>query len=119
MISFMRGIFSFKDSLSPSYINLKNPKYIEIDGLFYSGFIIVNYSRENNELIFKNIIDNNEDVVISMFYERQDTIKVIKDLTFNIGNTAVNIKDNGISSVDSEIAAFSYNDAKYIRKEMY
>ena len=118
MISFMRGIFSFKDSLSPSYINLKNPKYIEIDGLFYSGFIIVNYSRENNELIFKNIIDNNEDVVISMFYERQDTIKVIKDLTFNIGNTAVNIKDNGISSVDSEIAAFSYNDAKYIRKEM-
>ena len=80
MISFMRGIFSFKDSLSPSYINLKNPKYIEIDGLFYSGFIIVNYSRENNELIFKNIIDNNEDVVISMFYERQDTIKVIKDL---------------------------------------
>ena len=118
MASFMRGIFTFKDKISPSYISLKNPRHIEIDGLFYSGFLIVNYLRENEELLFSNIIDNNEDVIISLFYEKQDTIKVIKDLTFNIGNTAVNIKDNSKSRADSEIAAFSYNDAKYIRKEM-
>ena len=118
MASYIRGIFYFKDRISPSYINLKNPKYIEIDGLFYSGFIIVNYLRENQDLILKNIIDNNEDVIISIFYEKQDTVKVIKDLTYNIGNNSVNLKDTSSSRADNEIAAFSYNDAKYIRKEM-
>ena len=39
-------------------------------------------------------------------------------MTYNIGNTAVNLKDNSSSRTDNEIAAFSYNDAKYIRKEM-
>ena len=70
MASYIRGIFNFKDKISPSYINLKNPKFIEIDGLFYSGFLIVNYLRENQDLILKNIIDNNEDVIISVFYEK-------------------------------------------------
>ena len=118
MASFIRGIFTFKDSISPSYVNLKNPRYLEMDGLYYSGFLIVNYLRENNDLLFNNLIDSNEDIVLSIFYEKQDTIKVIKDLTFNIGNTSVHIKDNSSSRQDSEIAAFSYNDAKYIRKEM-
>lgn len=26
-----KGIFEFKDYISPSYVNTKNPKYIEID----------------------------------------------------------------------------------------
>ena len=43
------GIFSEKDFISPTYINLKNPKYLEIDEYFYSGIIIVNYYREYNE----------------------------------------------------------------------
>ena len=118
MASFIRGIFTFKDKISPSYISFKNPRFLEMDGLLYSGFLIVNYLRENNDLIFNNLIDSNEDIILSLFYEKQDTIKVIKDLTFNIGNTSVHIKDNSSSRQDSEIAAFSYNDAKYIRKEM-
>ena len=31
----LEGTFAQKDFLSPSYINLSNPKYIEIDNLFY------------------------------------------------------------------------------------
>ena len=83
MASFIRGIFTFKDSISPSYVNLKNPRYLEMDGLYYSGFLIVNYLRKNKDLLFNNLIDSNEDIVFSIFYEKQDTIKVIKDLTFN------------------------------------
>ncbi len=26
-----KGIYGFKDYISPSYVNTKNPKYIEID----------------------------------------------------------------------------------------
>ena len=53
MASYIGGVFNFKDKISPSYINLKNPRYIEIDGLFYSGIFVVNYLRENQDLILK------------------------------------------------------------------
>ena len=53
------GFFSEKDFISPTYINLNNPKYLEIDEYFYSGIIIVNYYREYNELILKSLIETN------------------------------------------------------------
>jgi len=57
-------------------------------------------------------------VFISMFYEKQDTYKTIKDLTYFIGNSAVNLKEYKENRQDIEIAALGYNDAKYIRKQM-
>lgn len=97
---------------------MKNPKYIEIDNTYYSGIIIVNYYREYNELILKKLIDTNINMNISIFYEKQDTYKTIRDLTYNIGNVGVNIKENNSSRQDMEIASFTYNDAKYIRREI-
>ena len=55
---------------------------------------------------------------ISMFYEKQDPYKMIKDLTYHIGNVGVEIKETNENRQDMDIAAFTYNDAKYIRKEM-
>ena len=116
--NYIGGTFNLKDYLSPSYISLNNPKYIEIDGIFYSSLLVVNYIREQNDLIFQNLIDLNEDIVISIYYEKQDTYKVIKDLTYNIGNVGVDLENIGKARQDYEIAAFTYNDAKYIRKEL-
>ena len=112
------GFFSEKDFISPTYINLKNPKYLEIDEYFYSGIIIVNYYREYNELILKSLIETNINMNISMFYEKQDTSKTIKELTYNIGNVGVELKQASENRQDIDIAAFTYNDAKYIRKEI-
>ncbi len=116
--NYIEGIFRKKDYISPSYINLKNPRYIEIEGTYYSCLLIVDYLREQNELIFKNLIETNENIYISIYYEKQDTYKVIKDLTYNIGNVGVEIENIGNARQDAEIAAYTYNDAKYIRKEM-
>ena len=55
---------------------------------------------------------------ISMFYEKQDTYKTIKDLTYFIGNVGVDLKSGNSNREDIDIAAYSYNDAKFIRKEM-
>ena len=55
---------------------------------------------------------------ISIFYEKQDQYKTIKELTYHIGNVGVDIKENNINKEDIDIAIFTYNDAKYIRKEM-
>ena len=112
------GFFYDKDFISPSYINLNNPKYIEIDEIFYSTLLCVNYFREQSDLILKSLIDSNINLNISIFYEKQDTYKTIKELTYNIGNIGVELKENDENRQDMDIAAFSYNDAKYIRKEM-
>ena len=118
IIKKIEGIFTKKDEIAPAYINTKNPKNIEIDGTYYSGIIIVNYNRENTELILKKIIDTNINMNISCFYEKQDAYKTIRNLSYHIANVGVDLKDGKTNSMDVDIAAFTYNDAKYIRKEI-
>lgn len=117
-INFKEGIFSQKDYITPAYINLSNPKIFEIDEMFYSTLIAVNYYREQEDLILKNLIDSNINMNISVFYEKQNSYKTIRDLTYHIGNVGASIKESNQNRQDIDIAAFSYNDAKYIRREM-
>ena len=117
-LDFLEGSFNEKDFLAPSYINNSNPKYFEIDNVFYSSLLIINYDREQTDLILKAIIDTNIDINVSIFYEKQDTYKTIKDLTYHIGNVGAELKEANQNRQDIDIAAFTYNDAKYIRKEM-
>lgn len=104
--------------MAPSYINNKNPKYLEIDGKYYTGILVVDYYREYSEILFKNLINTNVNMNISIFYEKQDTYKTIKDLTYFIGNVGVDLKSGNANREDIDIAAYTYNDAKFIRKEM-
>ena len=104
--------------MAPSYINNKNPKFLEIDSRLYSGVLIIDYYREYSEILLKNLINTNINMNISVFYEKQDTYKTIKDLTYFIGNVGVDLKSGNQNREDIDIAAYSYNDAKYIRKEM-
>ena len=112
------GTYKDIDEISPSYVNLSNPKYIEIDEIFYSSLLIVNYNREQTEIILKNLIDTNANINISIFYEKRDTYKTIRELTYHIGNTGVDLKEASQNRQDIDLVAFSHNDAKYIRKEM-
>ena len=86
--------------------------------MFYSGIIIIDYYREYNEIILKKLINTNINMIISMFYEKQDNYKTIKDLTYYIGNVGVDLKQINENRQDIDIASFSYSDAKYIRKQM-
>ena len=104
--------------MAPSYVNKINPKYLEIDGKYYAGIIVVDYYREYSEIILKNILNTNVNMNISIFYEKQDTYKAIRELTYFIGNVGVDLKTGNQNREDIDIAAYSYNDAKYIRKEM-
>ena len=104
--------------IAPTYINLKNPKFLEIDNYYYSGLIIVNYYREYNELLLKSLIESNLNINISIYYEKGETFKILKELTYHIGNVGVEIKGGNENRQDIDIAISTYNDAKYIRKEM-
>ena len=116
--NFFEGIIEEKDKISPAYVNLQNPKFIEIDNLYYGGLIVVDYYREQTDIILKTLLETNINMNISIFYEKQDQFKTIKDLTYHIGNVGVELKENNQNREDIDIAAFTYNDAKYIRKEI-
>ena len=110
--------FNIKDELSPSYIDFSNPKYIEIDNRYCSTILIVDYFREQSDLIFKTIIDSNININISIFYEKKNPYKILKDLTYNIGNTSVDLESSNKNRQDIDIMEFTYDDAKYIRKQL-
>ena len=78
----------------------------------------MDYFREQNDLILKNLIETNINMNISIFYEKQNSYKTIKDLTYHIGNVGVELKESNQNREDIDIAAYTYNDAKYIRKEI-
>lgn len=69
-------------------------------------------------MLLKNLIDTNINMNISIFYEKKDSYKIIKELTYHIGNVGVDLQTKNQNSQDIDIAAFTYNDAKYIRKQM-
>lgn len=112
------GFFCEKDYIAPAYIDVTNPKYIEVDGIYHSLLLVVNYNREQVDLILKPLIDRNININISMFYEKKDTYKAIKELTYHIGNVGVDLENINKNRQDIDIAAFTYNDAKYIRREI-
>ena len=114
----MEGTIQDKDIIASSYVNTTNPRYIEIDGVYYSGLIISNYYRNYSDLILKKLIDTNINMNISIFYEKQDSYKTIRDLTYHIGNVGVDLENINKNRQDIDIAAFTYDDAKYIRKEI-
>ena len=114
----MKGTLKEKDKLSPGYISLRNPKYVEIDGKYYSGIFIVDYPREFNDLLLNNILKFNKNIKITYFFEKQDFYNTIKLLTYHIGNTSVDLSDGNKNREDIDLIAFSNNDAKYIRREM-
>ena len=112
------GTVNKLDTIVPSFVDNRNPKYVSINGFLYGGILIIDYYREYDELILKNLIKSSVDMRISIFYERQDVYKTIKKLTYYIGNVGVDLKSGNQNREDVDLAAFSYNDAKYIRKEM-
>ena len=69
-------------------------------------------------MIFKTLIDSDLDLNISIFYEKMEPYKVIRDITYNIGNVSVDLENSNKNRQDIDIVEYTYDDAKYIRKEL-
>lgn len=106
------------EEIFPTIIDLKNPKLIEIDGKNITSLIVTNYSREMEGTFLDRILSLDIDSQISMFYEKQNTYDVIKELTYNISNAGANIKTANENQNDIDTISYAYQDAKYIRKQL-
>ena len=61
--------------------------------MYYGGLIRTDYYREYHELLLKSIISNNINMNLSIFYEKKDKYKTIRELTYHIGNVGVDLKN--------------------------
>ncbi len=101
-----------------SYIDFQNPQHVVIDGLFAGSLLVTNYSREMESLFLDKILSLDIDLNISMYYQKQNSYEVIKELTYTIGNVGADIKTTSENQQDMDVVGSVYGDAKYIRKQI-
>ena len=70
--------------------------------MFFSSLLIINYNRIFQELIFKNILEINENILISIYVEKNNQYKIIKEIARIIGG---------------DITEYSIMNAKELRNE--
>jgi type IV secretory pathway VirB4 component len=102
----------------PAYVNNTDPKFILIDGMYVASLLVINYNKEMEGGFLDSILSLDIDIELSMFYEKQDSYIVIKDLTYQIGNTGADIKTTNENQLDIDVMSGLYSDAKYIRKQI-
>ena len=54
-----------KDLLAPAYVDNQNPRYFEIDNMYFIGLIVVDYYREYTDIILKNLINTSINMNLS------------------------------------------------------
>ncbi len=106
------------DILCSSYINFENPKFAEIDGFYYASLLVVNYAREMEKVFLDKLMSLDVDIELSIQYEKLDSYSIIKELTYNIGNTGATIKTSSENRQDIDFIDSKYSDAKNIRKAL-
>lgn len=106
------------DCILPDSINFNDPRFFEMDTFFYSGLIIVNYPKEQRINWLSPLISLDFNVDISMFYEKLEPGKVVREITYHIGDMGGALKTVSQNQQDIDIIKSSYEDAKYIRNQI-
>lgn len=106
------------EMLYPTYLDTTNPKFLLLNNMYVSSFLVVNYNKEMEGGFLDKLLSLGIDMQISMYYEKQNTNEVLKKLTYHIGNTGADIKNSNENQIDINIMQRTYMDAKYIREKM-
>ena len=106
------------DGICSSYIDFSNPHYVEIDNGYYASLLVIGYSHEMEKLFLDKLLSLDLDINISIYYKKVNSLDVIKELTYIIGNVGADIKTSNENKQDIDIVGNTYADAKYIRKQL-
>ena len=106
------------NEIYPRYVDATNPKYMIINNMYISSFIVVDYNKEMTGGFLNKLLSLGIDFTISMFYEKQNSNEIIKKLTYQLGNTGSDIKDSKENQMDMDVMTKAYDDTRYIRRQM-
>ncbi len=116
--SFEIGKNDLRDCILPDVLDFSNPSYLLMDNMYYSGIIVTNYAAKQNIGWILPLFNVDFDVNVSMFYEKLNSTKVIRELTYYIGDIGGAIKTVSGNQQNIDVIKKSYEDAKYIRHQM-
>lgn len=105
-------------NLYPGFIDNTNFRYIDIDGKYIATICIINYPQKMNFLEFINNLPKDIQFDMSTFVQKQDTFKVLKELTYNMSSSKAEIKTMNKNQIDADILDKLTNDAKRLRYEI-
>ena len=106
------------DLICPSSIDTRNPDFILVDGTYIATILVITYPYELTAAWLSDIINFGEGVEVNLYYEPLEKAKVIKDITYMIGETGAKRKAIGENQSDVDVVDTSLGHARYMRKQM-
>lgn len=106
------------EDILPSYLENIDFRYINTDSKYMASLIIKDYPHKSFFLSLIEAIPKNISYDMSIFLQKQDIMKVLKDLTYYISSFSAEINTINKNQMDIDILNKSREDAKNLRKEI-
>ena len=107
-----------KESIYPSYIDNTDFRCVEIDGKFIASIILYEFPKFNMFLSVIESIPKDLEYTMSIYIQKQDTYKILKELMHFISTSKSEIKTAKSSQIDIDLITSSNHDANELRKEI-
>jgi type IV secretory pathway VirB4 component len=102
----------------PGFVDNTNFRYIDIDGKYIATICITKYPKKMNFLEFSKDLPKDIQFEMSIFIQKQDTMKILKELTYNISSSKAEINTINNNQIDVDILDKLTSDAKKLRYEI-
>ena len=107
-----------KESMYPSYIDNTDFRCVEMDGKFIASIILYEFPKFNTFLSIVESIPKDIEYTMSIYIQKQDTYKILKELMHFISTSKSEIKTAKSSQIDIDLMTKSSDDANALRKEI-
>lgn len=107
-----------KDSIYPSYVDNTDFRYIKLDDKYIASIIIYDFPKYNTFLSIIESIPKDIEYTMAIYIKKQDTYKILKELTYSISTSKSEIKTAKSSQIDIDIITKAKDDANLLRKEI-
>jgi type IV secretory pathway VirB4 component len=102
----------------PGFIDNTNFRFINIDGKYIATICIINYPKKISFLEIIKSLPKDIQFDMSIFFKKQDTMKILKEITYNISSSKAEINTSSNNQIDADILDKLTSDAKKLRYEI-
>lgn len=107
-----------KELIYPSFIDNTDFRYIKVDDKYIASIIIYDFPKYNTFLSIIEDIPKDMEYTMSIYIQKQDTYKILKELTYSISTSKSEIKTSKAAQMDIDIITKLQDDASFLRKEI-
>lgn len=107
-----------EESIYPSYIDNTDFRYIKVDDKYVASLIIYDFPQYNSFLSITESIPKDIEYNMSIYVQKQDTYKILKELMYSISTSKSEIQTAKSSQIDIDIINKLKDDANKLRKEI-